>query len=114
MPAPTITVCARSRMEPRCYRGVLRLQRGRCAINNSAQIDYDRLELGQAFHREPPADPPDAAPRAGAAAERQVRLPVVRPLVHVHPPGPDRLGEAEPAAQIAREDRGEQPVLPAV
>ena len=30
---------------------MLRLQRGRCAINNSAQIDHDRFELGEALHR---------------------------------------------------------------
>ena len=48
--------------------------------------------------------------RAGPAAERQVGLPVVRALVDVHPAGPHRLGEAQPSAQVAREDGGQQPV----
>src|SRR5207248_11550835 len=35
-----------------------------------AQVDDDRLQLGEALHREPPPDAADAAPRAGPATER--------------------------------------------
>ena len=55
-----------------------------------------------------PRAPP--ALRAGVPSEREVRLPVVGAVVHVDPSGPDGLRETEPSAEIAGEDRGEQPV----
>src|SRR3990172_3964111 len=80
----------------------------------SAEIDHDRLQLGEPIHREASADAADPAHRAGPPAEGQVRLPVVRALVHVHPARPNGLGEPQPPPQVLGEDRREQPVRRAV
>src|SRR6266545_7866228 len=98
MPQPTITVWARSSI----------------CLPLWCQVDHDRLQLGEALHREASAHPPDTAARPGPAAERQVRLPVVGALVDVHPTSPYRLGERQPAPQVTGEDRRQQPVLRAV
>src|SRR3954452_23190550 len=70
----------------------------------------DRLQLAERVHGRGAADAADAARRTRAAAERQVRLPVVRRLVDVHPPRLCRIRKAQPFAQIAREDRRQEPV----
>ena len=81
------------------------------SVARSGEIHHDRLELRQALDREPPADPAEAALRARAAAERQVRLPVVRALVDVDPSGASRLGEPQARARDrAVNTRGEQAV----
>src|SRR5580704_1268660 len=53
------------------------------------------LQLGERLHHVRAADPADAAVGAGAAAEREVRLPVVARLVDVDPPRVDPVGELE-------------------
>src|SRR5260221_565459 len=60
-------------------------------------LDHDRLEVRHLLERKTPADPPDAAVLAGAAAKRQVRLPVVGRFVDVHPTHLEAVGEAEGA-----------------
>src|SRR4026208_1182850 len=96
IPAPMTTTLARS--------GSVAMPRVPPRPRPSGQVDHDGLELGQALERIAPADPPGAAPRPGATAERQVRLPVVRALVAVHPSGPRVLGERQPAPKVLRED----------
>src|ERR1051325_7324533 len=75
-----------------------RLVRPRATASRPRGQD-DGLELGQALHGEPSAHPPHARRRSGPATEGQVRLPVVGTLVHVDPPGPDPLREAQPPPQ---------------
>ena len=52
----------------------------------------------------------DAALRTRSSTEGQMRFPVVRSFVDVHPSGANRLGEPETSTQVASEDRGEQSV----
>src|SRR4051794_12395716 len=70
----------------------------------------DRLQLAERLHRRGAADAADAARRARAAAEREVRLPIVRRLVDVHPACLRGIREAQPFLQVTREDRREKPV----
>src|SRR5436189_2081243 len=121
MPAPTMTVWARSRKTRgpesrrperalgRLYRRSLRRQASRCGFSNatgrsrrprSAQVDNDRFELGEAIHREAAADAADAAARTGPATERQVRFPIIGAVVDVDPARPNRLGEPQAAPQV--------------
>src|SRR3712207_1483707 len=56
----------------RAGRGAPRRRRPR---GSSADVQDDGLQLGKRLEREATADAPDAAPRAGPPAERQVALP---------------------------------------
>ena len=76
----------------------------------AATADHDRLQLGEALHRVPAADPAGAAVSARAPAERQVVLPVVRGLVDVHEAGAHAVGEAQAVHHVAGEDRRQQAV----
>src|SRR3954464_10831910 len=75
-----------------------------------ASANDDRLQLAERLHRRGAADAADPARRARSAAERKVRLPVVRRLVDVHPAGLRCIREAQPLLQVARKDRGQEPV----
>src|SRR5918999_5346014 len=55
-----------------------------CVASPALAADEHSLQLRERVHRIAPAHPADAALAAGAAAPGQVRLPVVRRLVHVH------------------------------
>ena len=72
--------------------------------------EHDRLQLGEGLERRRASDAADAARAAGAAAERQVRLPVVRRLVDVDPAGSHLVGVAQALRQVAGEDRRQEPV----
>src|SRR5665213_325801 len=73
-------------------------------------LDHDRLEVGHLLEGETPADPPNTAVLASAAAKRQVRLPVVGGLVDVHPTHLEVVGEAEGTGKVAGVDRAQEPV----
>ncbi len=72
--------------------------------------EHDRLQLGERVHDVRAADPADAAVGPGAAAEREVCLPVVGRLVDVDPAGADAVGELEAGCEVGGEDRREQAV----
>ena len=67
---------------------------GIVSLGDAADADFgDLIDLFA-------ADPARAALRAGATAEGEMGLPVVRPLVDVHPARADRLGEPEPGHEV--------------
>ena len=72
--------------------------------------EHDGLQLGERLHRRRAADAADAARAAGAAAEGQVRLPVVGRLVDVDPAGAHGVRVAQPLGEVAGEDRRQEPV----
>src|SRR4051812_13360123 len=115
IPAPMTTTLARSGSAAMCLlqfrvHSRISLSCRPSPATMSAEIHHDRLELGQALDREPPADPPEAALRSRAAPERQVRLPVVRAFVDVDPSGASRLGKTQAPREVTGEDAREQAV----
>src|SRR6202140_729912 len=78
--------------------------------SSAFDLDDDRLQVGHLLQREASADATDAALLAGAAAERQVSLPVVGRLVDVDPTGLETIREAEGAREVFCVNRAEQPI----
>src|SRR5437899_5015665 len=116
IPAPMITTPARSG-SPAMRKSIPPRGPRRSSppdVTGSGEVDDDGLELGQAVDREAAANPTQAAPAAARAAEREMRLPVVRSLVDVDPAGAGVLGEPETAPQVAGEDARQQAVRRAV
>src|ERR1700730_3785579 len=73
-------------------------------------LDHDGLEVGHLLEGEAAADASDAAVLACPAAKRQMRLPVVRRLVDVHPTHLESVGKAQGAREVAGIDGSEQAI----
>src|SRR6266576_1943841 len=73
-------------------------------------LDHDRLQVCHLLEREPSSNPPDTAVLAGAAAKRQVGLPVVGRLIDVDPSHLKAVGKAKSAGQVARVHRAEEAI----
>src|SRR5438094_3385263 len=93
-----------------CARAYPEVRPARVRRSLRRYLDDDGLQVGHLLEREAASDSPDAALLAGPAAERQVRLPVVGRLVHVHPPCFQRVGKAERAREVPGVHGAEQAV----
>src|SRR5438552_10350068 len=86
------------------------LRPARARVSLGRDLDHDRLEVRHLLQGEAPADAPDSALLARAAAERKVGLPVVGRLVDVDPACLECIGEAERSREVFRVDGSQQPM----
>src|ERR1700693_3120040 len=73
-------------------------------------LDHDSFHIGHLFEGETATDSADAAVLAGPPAEREMRLPVVGRLVHVHPAHLQAVGKTQSARKIASVNGAKEPV----
>src|SRR5438477_4308603 len=99
---------SRGQADPRPSKGLLDVDLR--ALELARVVDVDRLPLGEDVERRL-AGLTVAVARVLRAAEGQVHLGADRPGVHVRDPGLEVAHRPERVVDVAREDRGREPIL---